>query len=88
MLLQDNTVVRKLRSQSQEDSNEFIREVLLDWLNRDDGNPDDPAVSRTWGALAQCVTDADLHGTLAQAIRDACSESEIAATYMYVGMVV
>ena len=77
VLLNDDIAVKTLKSQSQDKNNVFIRAVLHNWLNRDDGKPSDPAVSRTWEALAQCVSDASLDGALAKAIRDACSESEI-----------
>ena len=58
----------------------FVRAVLKDWLSRDDDDLTDSAVPRTWAALAECVTDAGLNGTLAKAIRDACTSPGIYVT--------
>ena len=69
-LLNDETTVQKLLKDYNNDDDMFIREVLGNWISRNDDDPDDPAVSRTWEALAQCIEDADLEGALAKAIRD------------------
>ena len=66
MLLNDDVQVNKIEKESKE-TDEFVRKILKYWLSRDD---DDPAVPRTWSALAECVTDAGLPGALAKAIRD------------------
>ena len=71
MLLRDSVVVQQHQKETR--SNDmFVRAVLSDWLSRADGDPDDEAVPRTWGALAECVEDAGLEGALARAIRDEC----------------
>ena len=71
MLLKDKTTVRKLKNKSA-DKGEFIRNVLENWLGRDDDNRDDPALPRTWLALAHCVETCgeDELGELAKALRD------------------
>ena len=66
MLLNDDVQVNKFEK-DYEKTDKFVREVLKYWLSRGDG---DPAVPRTWSALAQCVTDAGLPGKLAKEIRD------------------
>ena len=73
MLLKGRVVVRKHRKETRNDD-EFVRAVLGDWLSRADGDPDDEAVPRTWGALAECVEEAGLEGALARAIRDECPQ--------------
>ena len=70
MLLKDETTVRKLKNESK-DKNEFIRDVLDNWLNRDDDDRNDPAFPRTWRALAYCVGEVGL-GILAKDLRDYC----------------
>ena len=70
-LLKDPVVVDKLRKMNKEDD-EFIPTVLSDWLSRHDQA--DEAVPRTWGALAVCVEEAGLDGTLAKSIRDNCPQ--------------
>ena len=70
MLLKDDVLVNKYERESKKD--EFVRKVLNDWLSRNDDDPNDTAVPRTWAALAECVTDAGLPGTLTKAINDAC----------------
>ena len=79
LLLRDDVQVRKLKSDCKENKDKFVRAVLKDWLSRDDGDSSDPAVLRTWEALAQCVTDAELDGTLAKAIREACTPTSAGA---------
>ena len=71
MLLRDDVLVSKYENECKE-KDEFVREVLRDWLSRDDGDSTDSAVPRTWSALAECVSDAGLDGALAKAIRDTC----------------
>ena len=66
MLLDDDVQVNKIEKECKE-TDEFVRKILNYWLSRDN---DDPAVPRTWSALAECVTDAGLPGALAKAIRD------------------
>ena len=66
MLLKDDVQVNKFEKKYK-DTDEFVREVLKHWLSRGDG---DAAVPHTWSALAQCVTDANLPGAIAKAIRD------------------
>ena len=72
LLLNDPVKVKIHQREYKDNADKFIQAVLKDWLSRDDSDPSDPAVPRTWEALAQCVTDAELDGTLAKAIRDAC----------------
>ena len=69
MLLRDTVSVQKLQKKNQDDD-EFVPAVLNEWLSRH--NPADGAVPRTWEALAVCVEEAGLDGTLAKAIRDNC----------------
>ena len=71
MLLNDDVLVSKYKKDYKE-KDEFVREVLNDWLSRNDDDPNDSAVPRTWAALAECVTDAGLPGALTKAINDAC----------------
>ena len=71
MLLKDDIQVRRYRNDCK-GKDEFVHEVLRDWLSRDDGDSTDSAVPRTWSALAECVSDAGLDGALAKAIRDTC----------------
>ena len=68
MLLRDDVLVRRYQNGGM-GKDEFVRTVLRDWLSRDDSDPNDLAVPRTWAALAECVTDAGLDGTLTEAIR-------------------
>ena len=63
MLLRDDVLVRRYQNGGM-GKDEFVRTVLRDWLSRDDSDPNDLAVPRTWAALAECVTDAGLDGTL------------------------
>lgn len=79
LLLHDDVQVRKLKSDYEENKDQFVRAVLKDWLSRDDSDSSDSAVPRTWEALAQCVTDAELDGTLAKAIREACTPTSAGA---------
>ena len=79
LLLRDDVQVRKLKSDYEENKDQFVRAVLKDWLSRDDSDSSDSAVPRTWEALAQCVTDAELDGTLVKAIREACTPTSAGA---------
>ena len=72
MLLRDEVLVSRYQNKHERKCN-FVRAVLKDWLSRDDADSTDSAAPRTWAALAECVTDAGLNGTLAKAIRDACT---------------
>ena len=72
MLLKDDALVRRYQKDCK-DKNEFVRRVLDDWLSRDDRDPNDSAVPRTWSSLVECISDADLPGDLATAINDACA---------------
>ena len=72
MLLKDDDLVRRYQKECK-DKNEFVRRVLDDWLSRDDRDPNDSAVPRTWSSLAECISDADLPGDLATPINDACA---------------
>ena len=69
MLLKDDDLVRRYQKEYK-DKNEFVRRVLDDWLSRDDRDPNDSAVPRTWSSLAECVSDA---GDLATPINEACA---------------
>ena len=71
MLLRDDVLVRRYQTGGM-GKDELVREVLRDWLSRNDDDSTDSAVPRTWAALAECVTDAGLDGTLTKAIRDTC----------------
>ena len=71
MLLKDDVLVSKYEKEFKE-KDKFVRETLKNWLSRNDDDPNDSAASRTWAALAECVTDAGLPGTLTKAINDAC----------------
>ena len=68
-LLKDPVVVDKLRKMNEKDD-DFVPAVLSDWLSRHDPK----AVPRTWEALAVCVKEAGLDGTLAKSIRDYCPQ--------------
>ena len=68
LLLVDTATVIKLREEN--DDNMFVHTVLSDWLSRDDDDPNDLAVPRTWKALAQCMEDAGLDKVLVQDVRD------------------
>ena len=72
MLLKDDDLVNKYKQECK-DKNEFVRRVLDDWLSRDNRDPNDSAVPRTWSSLAECISDADLPGDLATPINDACA---------------
>ena len=74
MLLNDDVLVSKYEEKSKD---EFIREVLKEWLSRNDDDPKDSAVLRTWSALAECVSDAGLDGTLTKAINDTCPSTSM-----------
>lgn len=75
LLLDDDRVaVRALRRQNN-DIDALVRQVLSLWLSIDDDDPNDTAVPRTWGALANCVEEAGLDGALAKAIKDIHSPS-------------
>ena len=69
LLLRDKTV-DKLRKKNVKDDDMFVYEILKNWLSRNDDDPYDPAVPRTWGALAQCMENAGLEGVLVKAVRD------------------
>ena len=71
MLLNDDVLVSKYEKEYKE-KDEFVRTVLKEWLSRNDDDPNDSAVSRTWSALAECITEAGLPGALTKAINDAC----------------
>ena len=75
MLLRDDVRVKKYQNEDKRKYN-FVRAVLKDWLSRDDDDSTDSAVPRTWSALAECVSDARLDGTLAKAIRETCPAGE------------
>ena len=77
MLLRDDVLVRRYQNGGM-GKDEFVRTVLRDWLSRDDSDPNDLAVPRTWAALAECVTDAGLDGTLTRVM--ACSEHRAVLT--------
>ena len=78
ILLKDDVQVRRYRNECKgKETDEFVHEVLRDWLFRDDDDSTDSAVPRTWAALAECVTDAGLDGALAKAIRDACPSAGV-----------
>ena len=66
LLLSDDRV-KELRMQVR-NHEEFVPLVLNDWLER--GDDDTTAISRTWGALAQCVQSAGMDRRLAHAIRN------------------
>ena len=68
LLLRDTATVIKLREENDDDM--FVHAVLSDWLSRDDEDPDDPAVARTWKSLAQSMEDAGLDSVLIQEVRD------------------
>ena len=72
MLLKDDDLVRRYQKECK-DKNEFVRRVLDDRLSRDDRDPNDSAVPRTWSSLAECISDADLPGDLATPINEACA---------------
>ena len=70
LLLNETTMnVIKLRMKNENNSN-FVFRVLSNWLSRDDDDPDEPAVPRTWEDLAQCMEDARLDGALVKTVRD------------------
>ena len=69
LLLRDTTV-DKLRKRNKKDDDMFVYEILKNWLSRNDNNPYDPAVPRTWGALAQCMENAGLEGVLVKDVKD------------------
>ena len=75
ILLCDGVRVKELQNEHKRKHN-FVRAVLKDWLSRNDDDPNDSAVPRTWSALAECVSDASLDGALAKAIRDSCPTGE------------
>ena len=78
LLLKNDIQVRTLLKIS--NNEEFVREVLREWLALDDDDPNCKAVPRTWEDLAKCVTNCGPEcGALAKAIRDACtcSQSEL-----------
>ena len=77
MLLKDKITVRRLKNKSSIfNKGAFIRDVLDNWLGRDDDNRDDPAFPRTWRALAHCVETCGENelGELAKALRDYCKQ--------------
>ena len=80
MLLKDDVLVNKYKKNYKE-KDEFVREVLNDWLSRDDDDPNDSAALRTWAALAKCITDADLPGALTKAINDVCRPAGMFRVY-------
>ena len=69
LLLRD-TAVKMIRKKNKGEDDVFVYEVLENWLSRDDDNTDDPAVSRTWVGLIECMEDAGLDGILVKAVRD------------------
>ena len=69
LLLNETTTVNKLRNENQE-VDKFVRAVMKSWLSRSDDNHKDPAVPRTWEALAQCMEDAGMEGVLVELVRD------------------
>ena len=68
LLLRDTATVMKLREENDDDM--FVHAVLSDWLSRDDDDPNDLAVPRTWEALAQSMEDAGLNKVLVQNVRN------------------
>ena len=76
MLLRDEVLVSRYQNEYKRKHN-FVRAVLKDWLSRNDDNSTDSAVPRTWAALAECVTDAGLNGTLAKAIIGTCTTAGV-----------
>ena len=89
MLLKDDDLVRRYQKECKE-KNEFVRRVLDDWLSRDDRDPNDSAVPRTWSSLAECISDADLPGGLATAINEACAgmnERECCSSFEYTALI-
>ena len=70
LLLRDTLVIRELLKKTNNDDDEFIQAILMNWLDRRDDDPTDKAVPRTWEALACCVEQADVDGELAKTIRD------------------
>ena len=69
LLLKETTTVDKLRNENKRVEN-FVRAVLRNWLSRNDNDPKDPAVPRTWESLAQCMKLAGLEGVLVEHVRD------------------
>ena len=71
LLLRDDRTVRKLRLETKDDNDMFIRDVFDNWLNRDDEDLTDSAIPRTWEELCSCIKNTpDLPGSLVKEIRD------------------
>lgn len=68
-LLKDSVANMKLRKKTGGDD-EFVRDVLKNWLSGPNIDPGDKAVPCTWEDLVQCVEEAGLDGELVKAIRD------------------
>ena len=80
MLLNDDVLVNKYEKEFTSKKEEFVREVLKDWLSHNDDDSKDPAVPRTWSSLAECISDAGLPGALTKDINDDCPS---ASKYVY-----
>ena len=72
LLLRDGgRTVRKLRRETKDDDDMFIRRVFDNWLSRDNEDSTDSAVPRTWEKLCSCMKDTpNLPGSLVKEARD------------------
>ena len=71
LLLDDDSVVRKLRLECKDDNDAFVRKMFDAWLNQDDDDSTRSTAPCTWEELCQCVVDTpDLPDSLAKVIRD------------------
>ena len=68
----DGVIVARLRKYNKKDD-AFVYAVLREWLSIPDDSAS-KAAPRTWKALAECVGEAGLEGTLAKAIRENCPQ--------------
>ena len=68
LLIDPLTVKKLLTKHSNKD--EFVRAVLLRWLDRDDDDEYEESMPCTWEAIVQCVEDADLDGEFLKLLRD------------------
>ena len=67
LLLKDD---KHVPSPDAQGNKEFLQNVLLDWLRRNDSDKDDPAHPRSWKALAYCLHEMDDElGVLARDLR-------------------
>ena len=79
ILLGDYVRVRKHQNDSKGSKDMFVREVLRDWLSRDDDTVD-RTVPRTWNDFAECLEKSGLDGVFVKAIKDIitpCSLGEL-----------